>query len=69
MNKFTTRQVFVLVLSIVAGIAFMETSAPVLTAVFWREFLLKFLGYGAVSGFVVIGLATWTNRFKDRDDG
>jgi len=64
----TLRQVLILVFCIVAGIAFIETSAAIWTTDFWREFLLKLLGYGLASEFVVIGLATWTNIFKNGDE-
>ncbi|MDP3792946.1 MAG: hypothetical protein Q8Q89_04455 [bacterium] len=57
MKKFTSKQVFILVLAIVAGIAFMETSSPIWTSAFWREFLLNLLLYGVISEFVVIALS------------
>jgi len=58
MKKFTTKQVFVLVLAIVMGIAFIETSSPVWTLLFWREFLLKLMVYGLVSEFIVVALSS-----------
>jgi len=65
MKKFTLKQVFILVLAIVAGIAFIETSAPIWTFAFGREFLLKLLAYGAISEFIVIALSTFTkDSFK-----
>ena len=68
MKSFTTKQVVILVLVIVAAIAFLETSQPVLTGAFWRAFLLKALIYGAVSEFVVVALGAWTKLFKNSDD-
>lgn len=56
-KKFSEKQVLILVLAVIAGIAFMETSFPVWTVAFLREFLLKLIGYAVVSEFVVIMLA------------
>jgi len=63
---FTGKQVVVLVLSIVAAIAFVETSPPVWTGGFWREFLLKLIVYGVVAEFVVIALGSWINISNKR---
>jgi hypothetical protein len=68
MKTFTSKQVFVLVFAIVAGIAFMETSQPLSTGAFWREFLTKLLLYGVVSEFVVVALASWTTVFERPED-
>jgi len=62
MKKFSTKQVFILVLAIVAGIAFMETSSPIWTLDFFRGFLLKLLMYGATSVFVVFVLGKWIEK-------
>jgi len=62
MKEFTAKQVFILVFAIIAGIAFMETSSPLWTFIFWREFLLKILLYGAISEFIVIALSVWTKK-------
>lgn len=62
MKEFTLKQVFILVFAIVAGIAFIETSSPIWTSAFWREFLLKLLVYGAVAEFIVIALGVWTEK-------
>lgn len=51
---FTTKQVLILVFAIITGIAFLQTSTPIWTASFWREFILHILGYGLVSEFIVI---------------
>jgi len=61
MKKFTSKQIFIIVFFIVASIAFIETSMPIWTFAFWREFLLKFLVYGAISEFVVIALGRLIN--------
>jgi hypothetical protein len=61
MKTFTSKQVFILVLCIVAGIAFAETSAPIWTLSFLRQFGLKLIGYGAISEFVVIALLSIKN--------
>src|SRR4030067_1778291 len=53
------KQVFILVFAIVAGIAFIESSGPIWTLIFLREFLLKLLIYGAVSEFIVVALGEW----------
>ena len=60
---FTAKQVYILVFAIVAGIAFMETSAGAIwTSQFWREFLLKVVVYGAVTEFVVLLLSNFTKK-------
>lgn len=64
MKTFTSKQVFILVFCIVAGIAFSETSAPMWSLSFLREFGLKLLIYGAVSEIVVIILSQ-TKTFSD----
>jgi len=64
MKTFTSKQVLILVLSIVAGIAFIETSAPMWSLSFLREFGLKLLIYGGMSEFVVIILAQ-TKTFQN----
>jgi len=63
MKEFTAKQVFILVSAIIVGIAFMETSSPLSTFIFWREFLLKVLLYGGISVFIVIALSVWTKMF------
>jgi len=62
MKKFTGRQVFYLVFAIVAGIAFVETSSPVWTMDFWREFLLKLIIYSVVSEFMVLVVGKWIEK-------
>jgi hypothetical protein len=62
MKEFTTKQVLILVFAIIVGIAFIETSSPLWTFIFWREFLLKILVYGAISEFIVIALSVWTKK-------
>ena len=62
---FSSKQVYILVLAIVAGIAFMETSSPMWTSDFWREFLYKLFMYGAISEFVVIALGAWTKTLDE----
>jgi hypothetical protein len=63
MKEFSAKQVFILVLCIVAFIAFLETSSPTWTSEFWREFVLKLVAYGAASEIVVVILAG-TKNFK-----
>jgi len=64
-KEFTIKQVLILVAVVVVGIAFMETSAPMWTSLFWREFLLKILLYGVVSEFMVIAAGSFLpNLFK-----
>jgi hypothetical protein len=58
MKEFSFKQVLILVFAIVSAIAFVETSSPMWTSAFWREFLLKLLIYGAISEFVVIALGS-----------
>jgi len=65
MKIFTSKQVLILVLCIVAGIAFAETSMPIWSLSFLREFGLKLLGYGVVSGFAVIIVLSSTKIFSD----
>ena len=67
MKEFSSKEVLILVFAIVAGIAFMETSSPVWTAAFWREFLLKLLLYGVISEFIVVALGTF-GMWRDRHD-
>jgi hypothetical protein len=62
MKEFTLKQVLILVIAIVAGIAFIETSGPVWTWDFWRQFLLKLLVYGVVSEFIVVALGEWIEK-------
>ncbi|HLD38214.1 MAG TPA: hypothetical protein VJA20_02125 [Candidatus Nanoarchaeia archaeon] len=65
MEEFSGKQVLILVATIVIGIAFVETSSPMWTSLFWREFLLKVLIYGAVSEFMVIATGSFLpNLFK-----
>jgi hypothetical protein len=54
-EKFTLKQVLILVLVIIIVIAFLETPAnsEISTWVFWREFLLKIFIYGGVCEFIV----------------
>jgi hypothetical protein len=65
MKTFTSKQVLILVLAIVAGIAFMETSAPMWSLSFLREFGLKLLIYGAISEFIVV---IWGSSTKISSD-
>jgi hypothetical protein len=60
--KFTGQQVFILVLAVVAGIAFVETSAPIWTLMFWRQFVLKLMVYGAVSEIAVIAVGSYLDK-------
>lgn len=56
---FTSKQVYVLVFAIIAGIAFMETSAVAIwTSEFWREYLLKVFMYGVVVEIIVLLLVS-----------
>jgi len=61
-EKFTTKEVAILIIVIVAGIAFLETGHPLLTGKFWREFILKVVVYGVVVEFILLGLAQFGNR-------
>jgi hypothetical protein len=61
-EKFTTKEVAILIIAIVAGIAFLETSHPLWTGKFWREFILKVVVYGVVVEFILLGLAQFGNR-------
>lgn len=54
-----------LALAIIAGVSFVETSSPMWTGEFWREFGLKVLIYGFVVEFVVILLAQFMNKNKN----
>ncbi|MFA6404862.1 MAG: hypothetical protein WCW03_02575 [Candidatus Paceibacterota bacterium] len=58
MKTFTSKQVFILVIVIVAGIAFAETSAPIWSSDFLREFGLKLFVYGGISEFIVVSLSS-----------
>ena len=64
MNTFTGKQVLILVFCIVAAIAFVETSAPVWTTEFLRQFGLKLVIYGGVSEFVVVVIGS-SKTFSD----
>lgn len=59
---FSAKQVYILVFAIVVSIAFLETSDPIWTSEFWREFVLKVFVYGAVVEFVVIVLGQFLNK-------
>ncbi len=67
-KDFTGKQVAMLVFVIVAAIAFVETSQPIWTGGFWREFLPKLIVYVAVSEFAVIALGAWVSRSDHRPD-
>ena len=58
----TFKQVVILVLTIIAGIAFIETNQPIWTLEFLRDFGLRFLIYSTVSEFIVIVLAQQNNN-------
>jgi len=62
MEKFTLKQVQILMVAIIAGIAFIETSSPIWTLDFLREFFLKFIGYAAVSIVVVMIVGEWIDK-------
>ena len=59
MKEFTFKEVVILVIAIIAGIAFLESSGSMLSLMFWRQFLLKLIVYGAASEFIVIILGTF----------
>lgn len=61
-KKFTAKQVYILVFAIVAGIAFLQTSYPMWTSEFWKEFLFNVLIYGVVCEFVVVLLGQFGNK-------
>lgn len=61
-EKIPVKQVYILVIAIVAVFAFLDTSDPVWTGSFWREFGLKLLVYGAVTEFVVIFFAQFSKN-------
>ena len=61
-KRFTNKQVFILILAIIAGIALMETTggSAIWTWTFLREFLQKMVLYGATTVVVVMLLGkTW----------
>jgi hypothetical protein len=62
MKEFTLKQVVILVAAIITGIAFIETSGPVWTWTFWREFLLNLLVYVAISVVIVLALGAWIEK-------
>ena len=64
-ETFTSKQVLVLVLFIIVGISFFETSAPIWTLLFLREFILNLFVYGMISAFLVVALASSTKFFLD----
>lgn len=61
-KKFTSKQVYIIVFAIVASFAFLETSHPVWTGEFLREFFSKLFVYGLVTEFIVILLADFLNK-------
>jgi len=61
---FTSKQVHILVFAIITGIAFIETSGPLQSVAFWREFMMNLFIYGLVAEFAVIALLTFTNYFN-----
>ena len=54
-KEYTSKQVLVLVVAIISAIAFLETSGPIWSWTFWRQFLLNLFIYSAVS--VIVGIA------------
>jgi len=67
MKTFSGKQVTAIVMGVIVGISFVETSLPIWTLEFWREFILKVIIYCVVSFFVVFILGQ-TKLFKDRND-
>jgi hypothetical protein len=55
-KEYTSKQVLILVGAIISAIAFLETSGPMWTWTFWRQFLLNLLVYGGVSVVIIIDL-------------
>lgn len=65
-ERLTNKQVYILVIAIVVGIAFFETSAgPIWSTEFLREFFLKVLVYGVVVEFVVILLVSFLGKGQE----
>lgn len=62
MKEFSFKQVVVLILSIIAVIAFLGTTGPVWTFDFWRQFLLNLFLYVGVSAFVVILISSFNKN-------
>lgn len=62
MKEFSLKEVVILVFATVSGIAFLETSGPVWTWAFGREFLLKLLVYCSVSVVIAIVLTVLTGK-------
>jgi hypothetical protein len=54
MDKFTLKEVFVLVFIIVTGISFLETSDPIFSTPFFKDFIGNVLVYGFVSELLVV---------------
>ncbi|MFH1292280.1 MAG: hypothetical protein ABIH87_03720 [bacterium] len=66
MKEFSQKEVYKLVFVIIVSIAFMETSSPIWTLNFLREFLLNLLIYGAIAAFAVIALSKWIEDKKHK---
>jgi hypothetical protein len=69
MKTYTSKQVGTLVFIIVGAIAFVETSAPVWTGTFWREFLMKLIVYGFASEIAVIAVGSFRSTSDESADG
>jgi len=68
-KTYTSKQVATLVFIIVGAIAFVETSAPIWTGSFWREFLLKLIVYGFASEIAVIAVGSFLGTSDESSDG
>ena len=57
-EKFTLKQVLILVMLVIAVIAFLEApAAPLWSGIFWRAFLLKVFVYGAACEVAVLAVS------------
>ena len=63
-QEFTSKEVCILVLAVVGGIAFAETSSPVISLAFWREFLVKFLSYCVISAVMMIVVSMFNGKHR-----
>jgi hypothetical protein len=61
-KDFTFKEVVAIIFFLIAGFSFLETSAPILTIAFLREFLLKFIGYCVAAEIILVFWETLKNR-------
>lgn len=53
-KNFTSHEVYSLLAALVLGVAFLETSSPILSVEFFKDLLTNFVKYSLISFFIII---------------